>query len=112
MGIIQNNSKNRTTNITSTSIDIIKKILSDRVPGLLDILNLYSIRLYNKEALQLLLESPCNFYKLINNIYGNTIIATYILVNLFLKHLSKIIDQDLLQSIYQNMNECLSNIKT
>lgn len=88
----------------------LKRHLSVVAPGLLDILNLYSLKNHNKDLLRLFMESPCSLYKLIAELYKDKVIAAYIFFNLFIKPLNGLVDPNTLRKIYSDAEACISGL--
>lgn len=87
-------------------IEALKRYISAAAPGLLDILNLYSLKNHGKDLLNLFTESPCSLYKLVANLYKDRAIATCIFFVLFVKPLSGVVDPATLRKIYRDVEAC------
>ncbi|MEM0152585.1 MAG: hypothetical protein QXV81_03035 [Ignisphaera sp.] len=85
----------------------IRKHISTRAPGLLEILNLYSLNIHGKEILTLLIESPCTVYRLLYQLYKDRAVATAIMANLFIAPLSTIENPSIHQFFLNKLKECI-----
>lgn len=85
--------------------DAIKRHISNRAPGLLEILNLCSINTYGKEIITIFIESPCKVYKLLYQIYKNKTVAEIMIKSLFIVPISNI-NPNLLQGYLNTQKEC------
>ncbi len=84
----------------------IRRYISMRVPGLLEILNLYSLNIYEKEILTLFVESPCTVYRLLYQFYRDETIAMTITTNLFIAPLSTI-EKNVYHFFLNKLRECI-----
>lgn len=98
--------------IKDESIDrlknMVKKHISSRAPGLLELLDLYSLSTCGKEILSLLIESPCEVYKLLCKIYKDKTVASIIMMNLLILPLYSIVRLNSLQKhLSDALRECI-----
>lgn len=58
------------------------------VPGYLEILNIYSMRVYSKSIIDLFFESPSKVYDILNQHYRDSFTADFAITRLFLRPIS------------------------
>lgn len=97
--------------LTRETVDLvkntIKRCISTRVPGLLEILNLYSLNIHGKDILTLFAESPCTVYKLLYQLYRDRTVAAIIMTNLFIVPLSTTGNPHIYHLFLDKLKECI-----
>ncbi|MCS7112073.1 MAG: hypothetical protein N3D82_02750 [Ignisphaera sp.] len=87
--------------------DTIRRHISTKAPGLLEVLNLYSLTIYGKEVLTLFVESPCAAYRLLYQLYRDEAVASIIITTLFVAPLSNVETPHVQRSLISRLNECM-----
>lgn len=89
-------------------IDSLRRHLSTIAPGLIDIMDLYCIQTYGVSTLELLIESPCTFYRIAVKLYGNEETAKFIIKRLFLNFLLNVLSEEIVYTVEHEIENCTS----
>lgn len=66
----------------------IRRYIRAVIPGYLEILNIYSMRIYGKDVLDLFFESPSKVYDILMQHYRDSFTVDFAIVRLFLRPIS------------------------
>jgi hypothetical protein len=76
---------------SSVLVDVkqfIKRYIRSMIPGYLEILNIYSMRIYGKDVIDLFFESPSKVYDILLQHYKDSFTADFAISRLFLRPIS------------------------
>ncbi|MEM4789015.1 MAG: hypothetical protein QXV06_04410 [Ignisphaera sp.] len=102
------------SNLIHTLKSLLKQNVSKSLPGFLEILDVYCMIRYNKDFCSLFLESPCELYKSLQDLYKDastteitfrlllkSIIADDTVVNILLNYVKTCSDKEFLETIHK-----------
>ncbi|MCS7111037.1 MAG: hypothetical protein N3D82_01300 [Ignisphaera sp.] len=75
----------------------IRRYIRAVVPGYLELLNIYSMRIYGKDVLDLFFNSPSSVYDILTQHYGDSFTVDFAISRLFLRPISLEVNNVLLE---------------
>jgi len=76
------------SNVLADVKQFMKRYIRSMIPGYLEILNIYSMRIYGKDIIDLFFESPSKVYDILLQHYKDSFTADFAISRLFLRPIS------------------------